>query len=280
MLKIGVIGTDGGIESGHSLAVCRIFNFGDLDARVTEIYGENKEETEALAKETEIERIAEKPENMLGRVDAVMVMPRDGGTHLKYALPFIENGMPVFVDKPFTCSVEDARLLTDAAEKSGAAICGGSYVKYADSVLEIKKLAESGVEILSGYIAFPTQLKSPYGFHFYSQHMIEAMLTMFGSDIEGFRASLINEKLVVVAKYREFPVILNYATSYSGLTAGIYLADGSAEVKDIDLSGRNEYQCRKFVESVKTGHGDDLEYFIKTVEVSNAIEKEIMEDRI
>lgn len=277
MIKIGIIGTDGGAESGHSVAVCKMFNFGNIGARITYVYGENREETEAVAKAAEIENIADSYEDMIGHVDGVMIMPRNGNTHLKYALPFIENGIPTFVDKPFTCTAEDTDTLAEAIKRHGTIVCGGSCVKYDDGVLEIKEIAESCGEIMSGYIAFPTQLNSPYGFQFYSQHMIEVMLTVFGREVEDFDVSVTDGKLVAIAKYKSFPVILNYAANYQGNNIGIHPAEGDSVMKPITCAGKAEYQCKRFADAIKSGEGDDLEHFIRTVELCNVLEERYKE---
>ena len=52
-------------------------------------------------------------------------------------------------------------------------------------------------------------MNSAYGFHFYTHHAIEVMLTIFGNDIKDIRAAVTDDKLTVIAKYAGFPVILN-----------------------------------------------------------------------
>ena len=51
-------------------------------------------------------------------------------------------------------------------------------------------------------------------------------------------------------------------------------------MRKIDLSGKEAYQCKRFVEMVKSRRGDDLQHFIDTVNISCAIEKEIIEGRV
>lgn len=282
MIKIGIIGTDGGMDSGHTKAVCKIFaeNRDKWDAGIVSLYGDNEAETKAIADEYGINSIEKKPEDMSGTVDGVMVMPRDGNKHLRYAMPFIEKGMPVFMDKPFTSSREDAKAVVEAAEKSGSPICGGSYVKFADEVLELKEIADGRDDILSGYIAFPTQLVSPYGFHFYSHHAIEIMLTIFGRDVREVKTVVVNNRLTAIVKYDKFPVIINYATTYSGLSAGIYLANDGEIMKKISLTDKEAYQCGRFVKMVKTRKGEKLQHYIDVVNISCIMEEEVNKGRM
>src|SRR5262245_30077137 len=41
------------------------------------------------------------PAELLGKVDAVLIESVDGSVHLARAMPFLEKGMPTYVDKPF-----------------------------------------------------------------------------------------------------------------------------------------------------------------------------------
>src|SRR4051794_14898061 len=49
--------------------------------------------------------LVERPEDLIGRVDGVLVESLEGGVPLDRARPFLEAGLPCFIDKPFACSV-------------------------------------------------------------------------------------------------------------------------------------------------------------------------------
>jgi UDP-N-acetylglucosamine 3-dehydrogenase len=75
-------------------------------------------------------------------LDGVLVAT-PGSTHKEIALPFIERGIPTFVEKPFTTSVADALALQTAAEKSGALVFVGHIHLYNPPFLKIKELLPS-----------------------------------------------------------------------------------------------------------------------------------------
>ncbi len=52
--------------------------------------------------------LVDKPSDMIGKVDAVLIEAVDGSVHYERAKPFLEAGIPCYVDKPFTCSIADA----------------------------------------------------------------------------------------------------------------------------------------------------------------------------
>lgn len=271
MFRIGMLGSDGGGKGGHAGAFANIINKGNYDAKVVGVCGENPEETKDLAETACVELIVNRPEELLGHVDAVCVMPRDGGLHLAYALPFVKAGIPTFIDKPFTCSVMDAMILAEEAKIGGAMLCGGTSVKYAKELGELKELA-SAKTVTSGYFSFPITLHSQWGgMHFYSHHLIEEMLQVFGTDVQSVTATKAGDNLVVVAKYPAFPVIMNYASNYGGLHAGVYFNDETSIMKEVDITDGYTLQCEAFLDALASGKGDDPDYYVLAVKISNAI---------
>ncbi|MEI6875121.1 MAG: Gfo/Idh/MocA family oxidoreductase [Spirochaetota bacterium] len=61
------------------------------------------------ARSSLIPRIVERPKAVIGKVDAVIIATDIGSEHVERARPFVEAGIPIFVDKPL---VDNARDLT------------------------------------------------------------------------------------------------------------------------------------------------------------------------
>ena len=76
-----------------------------------------------------------RPEDMIGKIDAVMVMDFDRSAEL--AVPFLKRGIPTFVNRPFAATMADGRAIVSAAEKSGTALLTGSLVPW---MVETRKL--------------------------------------------------------------------------------------------------------------------------------------------
>src|SRR5580765_4099064 len=57
--------------------------------------------------------LVDKPTDMIGKVDVMLIEAVDGSVHYERAKPFLEAGIPCFVDKPFACSLADARKIVD-----------------------------------------------------------------------------------------------------------------------------------------------------------------------
>lgn len=73
---------------------------GIAGAKVTHVWTDNPADAVDVAKVALIPNIVERPEDVIGKVDAVLVATDKGFEHVERARPFIEAGIPVFVDKP------------------------------------------------------------------------------------------------------------------------------------------------------------------------------------
>src|SRR5580704_9828022 len=80
--------------------------------------------------------LVEKPAEMIGKVDGMLIEAVDGTVHYERAKPFLEAGIPCFVDKPFTCSVADAKKILDLSEKKKAPVFSSSSLRYAPEVVQ------------------------------------------------------------------------------------------------------------------------------------------------
>ena len=78
---------------------------------------------------------------MLGRVDAVTVaVPTD--SHLAVALPFLQRGTAVLVEKPLARDAREAQQMIDAAAASGAVLGVGHTERYNPAVAAVRPLLD------------------------------------------------------------------------------------------------------------------------------------------
>ena len=107
------------------------------EAQVTHIWTQDKKVSKDIAEASLIENVVEKITDLIGRVDAVILARDDGENHLKMAGPFIEEGIPILIDKPLTDNAEDLREFVRYYEE-GKPIMSCSSMRYADSILRLK----------------------------------------------------------------------------------------------------------------------------------------------
>lgn len=81
------------------------------------------------------------PAEMLGRVDAVTVaVPTE--SHLNVALPFLQRGIAVLVEKPLARDAGEAQQMVNAAAASGAVFGVGHTERYNPAVAAVRPLLD------------------------------------------------------------------------------------------------------------------------------------------
>jgi predicted dehydrogenase len=145
--------------------------------------------------------LVDKPEDMIGKVDGMLIESQEGGAHWPSARPFLEAGIPCYIDKPFTCSVADARRIIDLADRKKVAIFSSSSLRYAPELMEYVKEKKHGA--ILGCIAYgPASLfeKDPKlnpGLYHYGIHAVEILYTLMGPGCQ--RVTCTHEKDVDIA---------------------------------------------------------------------------------
>lgn len=278
MFHVGILGT----ENSHAMAFAEILNglnpsfagkFDDF--RVVAVGGIDPEASKAVADRCGVENIVVKPEDMLGMVDAVMVTARDGKYHAPYTRPFIEAGIPAFVDKPFTSNPQEALMLIRLAKEKGVKLVGGSSVKLTDAVLSLKALAEEqGDKVVGGDVTAPVSLVNDYGnFWFYASHLVECCLAIFGLHPEWVWANRTCKGVTVVVHYAGFDVTNHFIDGVHHYTGTVITPAGIAH-EVISLDDIYARECACFANMVRNGvMSHSYEALIAPVFVMAAIEK-------
>lgn len=280
MKKIGIVGSD----STHAEAFAKLFNLPDKDSgeynfpdyRVTAIYGSDGERTKKFADSGRIESIVEKPEDLIGMVDAVMVVLRHGDLHAEYSIPFLEAGIPTWIDKPFAIDVNDAELIVNTAKVNNTLITGGSSCRYAYDILLLKNIIKNGSEevgdVNSGILGMPASLNSEYGgLHFYGSHLAETTLEVFGHNPYTVSACENNGNVVAVVNYEKYHAIMNFTyglKKWYGLISG----NKGTVYRPIDLAYSYNNCIAAFVTMLENKQIPiPLENLYKPVKLLNAI---------
>ncbi len=136
--------------------------------------------------------LVEKPADMLGKVDGMLIESLAGDAHLERARPFLEAGVPCFVDKPFACSVADARKMVELARKNKAAVFSSSSLRYAPELVQFLEEKKQGKVV--GAVAYgpaPLDEGNPGLFH-YGIHAVEVLYTVMGPGCQ--RVTCVHEK--------------------------------------------------------------------------------------
>jgi len=144
-------------------------------ANVTHIHcaGEGGFTAEHVARCSLIPNVVDTPEDVIGHVDAVIIATDIGGEHVERARPFVEAGLPVFVDKPLTDNPADLRTFCAWVEQ-GRPILSSSSMRYCREFLPYHN---STAEL--GELRFAS-ITTPKSWETYGIHALESIYPILG----------------------------------------------------------------------------------------------------
>lgn len=146
--------------------------FGIPGARITHAWTQEAAVTAALCAACRIDQACARPDDLLGQVDAVIVARDDWETHARLAMPFLEAGLAVFVDKPLT--LDEAELAAFAPYLRSGRLMSCSGLRYAAELDDLRR-PRSGWDIGAVKLIEATVLN---GLEKYGIHMIEAVASL------------------------------------------------------------------------------------------------------
>lgn len=205
MIRLGLVG----VNTSHADAFSRIFNGSATDeptvegGRVVAIWGNegDGERVEELAAKHDISTKVADASDMLGAIDAVLIVDDHGGgeTHAALARPFIEAGLPTFIDKPMTTSYRDAADLFELADKTGAPLLSCSALRFA-AELEPARAELERIGKLSSVIS-----TGPGDWYYYGVHAVELLGAVAGTGAATLHRHSFDQRDVAVISYPDGP---------------------------------------------------------------------------
>lgn len=143
------------------------------NARVTHVWTQERSISERIAAACRIEHVAADPAEMLGEVDAVLLARDDAERHAELAGPFLDAGLPIYIDKPLATSVAAAGGLFSRQARAGQ-IFTCSALRYA-AELHLDPASREAIGPLRRVLA-----SAPKRWSRYAVHLIEPTLALLG----------------------------------------------------------------------------------------------------
>ncbi|MDA1014999.1 MAG: gfo/Idh/MocA family oxidoreductase [Planctomycetota bacterium] len=264
MLRLGVVDFD----SSHSIEFTRRINHCGVDADqcvegarvVLGCPGDSQMSPERIPGFTrEVEscgvELVEQPTDMIGRIDGVLVLSICGSAHLQRVRPFLEAGIPAYVDKPFACSLPDATEIFRLANEHRQVVFGTSALRFSQDVLTLSDIADRTGRVLGAFTYGPAKRAdgNPGLFH-YGIHATEVLFALMGSGCESVVTAYTDGAEVVTGRWRDGRVG-TLRGSRDGSTSYGFVAFCERAVIERRLSTRFAYRnlCQSIVRSFETG---------------------------
>jgi predicted dehydrogenase len=162
MIRLGVIGMSAGNAHPYSWSaiINGFFDSGEITAvgypavaaylranrdtlgipgaKVTHVWTQDPTISASIAKAAQVEHIVARLEDMTGQVDAVLLTRDDPEQHVAMAKPFIEAGIPLFIDKPLAHTKADLEYFKTQIA-AGKFIMSCSSQRYANEIKIVKQ---------------------------------------------------------------------------------------------------------------------------------------------
>jgi len=195
MLRLGVIGLSDG--NGHPYSWSAIINgdyhaelmqdcgypviaaylganrdtLGIDEAGVTHIWTQDRRLSAGTAAAARIANVVDRAEDMIGQVDAVLLARDDPENHVAMAGPFLQAGVPIFIDKPLASTDADLDYFIEQ-QAAGRFLMSCSSMRYSPENGAIKPgLGELGKLELAVVVGKKDWLK-------YGVHMLEGLFAL------------------------------------------------------------------------------------------------------
>jgi len=207
--------------------------------------------------------VCDRPEEMIGMVDAVIVATDVGDEHVERCRPFVEAGIPMFVDKPLVNKEEDLRTFVQW-RKQGAKLISSSSLRYCK---EIEPYYKNHYELGQIRYICTTMAKK---YETYGIHALERMYPLLGEGFVSVRNTGTYEQTLVQIKHKsgcDVTVVQGFDLVPCGM-----LVLGSCGSKHLS-SGDSYYSFKKqldlFVHWLRTG--EEPFPFSETVELMKLV---------
>lgn len=209
-MNLGAIGIDSSHLPEFSRRIKEMHDAGSTRCRVTRFWTDGRHDwpnaddvakwkrtTEALGATQ-----ADSLEQMLDEVDGVLVLAVNGNRHLELATPSLERGLPTYVDKPLTCSGDEARRLLAIARKGDARCYSASSLRF---ITELESLPREALgEIVAIDAVGPGELNpSMPGLYHYGVHTIEMVDAIWGPGVQRVSAIETEDRHLVDLDYHD-----------------------------------------------------------------------------
>jgi predicted dehydrogenase len=119
-------------------------------------------------------------EELLEKVDFILLETNDGRLHLAQALPVLKAGKRMFIDKPVAASLTDTLTIYKAAKHYNVPVFSSSSLRYINGIQEIA--AGSIGKVLGADTYGPATLEKTHpDLFWYGVHGVEILFTVMGT---------------------------------------------------------------------------------------------------
>jgi hypothetical protein len=219
------------------------------NALVTHSWTDDPADAKHVAKASLIPNVVGRAEDVIGKVDAVVVATDKGHEHVGRCRPFVEAGLPIFVDKPLVDNEQDLRTFSKWVA-DGAPILSSSCMRYCKEFGPYRISTHDLGEIRFASI---TTAKT---WERYGIHALEGIYPILGPGFLSARNTGTIERNIVHFKHRcGADVVVVATTDMYGAFGVLQLCGtaGHAQTANADSFYSFKAQLESFIDYLRTG---------------------------
>lgn len=217
---------------------------------VTHVWTDDPADAVDVAKVAQIANVVERPEDVIGKVDAVVVATDKGHEHVERARPFVEAGLPVFIDKPLTDNRRDLETFNGWVT-AGKPIISSSGMRFAKEFAPYHRGATHEFGALRTVFATMAKKWETYGIH-----ALESIYPIVGPGFASVRNTGSYERNVVHLKHQSgIDVVITVTADQIGGSGFVTLAGthGGVTLRSQDTYTAFKAQLESYVGFLRTG---------------------------
>jgi predicted dehydrogenase len=191
-------------------------------------------------------------DDLLQRVDVVLLESVDGRPHLAQATPVLKAGKRLFIDKPLAASLEDARRIVQLSKETGTPFFSCSSYRFHPDIPQLRtnpgvgRVTKVQTSSLFSTLAFHPDL------YFCGIHGVEALYAMMGTGCVSVSRKVENGADITTGQWKDGRVGVYYGAARGEQvpTIVVWGADASIEARG---DGGYERLVRAMAEFFHTG---------------------------
>jgi len=231
-----------------------------------------------------IPEMVKDPQEMLGKIDALIVDHRHAKYHLSAATPFVKAGIPTFIDKPFCYRAEKGREFLLMARNNGTPVSSYSSFAQSRATQDIKKQVETYPMIHQVVMFGHADIESESqwgGIFYYGVHMVQQLMVIFGEDIKKVRVSKSGDKVNATLVYTNgLLVTFIFSSDFSGWKILAETNTGYHELKSRVWDEEPERYLTDMVHMFRTGKEPrSYQSILNSVSILEAIEASTISEK-
>ncbi len=141
-------------------------------------------------------------DELLRKVDFVLLETNDGRLHLEQAIPVMKSGKRMFIDKPIAASLIDAVAIFEASKYYKAPLFSASSLRY---ITGAKEIANGSIgKVIGADVFSPATLEKTHpDLFWYGVHGVETLFTIMGTGCKTVSRAFTADTDVVTGTWKD-----------------------------------------------------------------------------